>query len=111
LNYQKYILRSLDLFVEGKGLKEFSFSFVHRELNEILWVDVSTDGEDVLVVSEGGHLYTPGVGGDSYTNWRWSIWSDGEESGQFMLDTNSVAEMIRVGAELSIELPEEYLPD
>ena len=108
MNYQKYILRSLDLFVEGKGLKEFSFSFVHRELNEILWVDVSTDGEDVLVVSEGGHLYSPDVGGDSYTNWHWSIWSDGEESGQLMLDTNSVAEMIRFGADLSIELPEEF---
>lgn len=108
-DYQKYILHSLELFFEGNGLEEFSFSFVRRELNEILWIEISTDGEDVLNVSEGGYLYTPGIGGDSYTNWRWSIWNSGEESGEFMLDTNSVAELIRAGAELSVELPEEYV--
>ncbi len=111
LSFMKYVLQSLESFAEGNGVQEFSFSFVQQEQDKICYLSFSDDGESVVTVTEGGHVYTPGVGGDSFTNWMWTIWDSGEEDGRLELDMNTVAEMINSGAKLSIELPEDYSYD
>ena len=111
LEYQEYVLRSLQDYSKGGALKEFSFSFIRREAEEMLAVDISSDGDYALQVSEYGSLYTPGVGSDSFTNWSWEIWDDGVEDGYFGLDMDNVAEMIRSGAMLDINSPDEYVQE
>jgi len=111
LEYQEYVLRSLQDFSDGGTLKEFSFSFIRREAEETLVVDISSDGDYALQVSEYGSLYTPDVGSDTFTNWSWEIWTNGEEDGFFGLDIDNVAEMIRSGAMLDINGPDEYVQE
>ena len=64
-----------------------------------------------MEVAEGGSVYTPGVGSDSYTNWNWTLYENGEESDYLWLETDHVAEMINMGAKLVIEAPEDFLDD
>jgi hypothetical protein len=108
MEYMRYVLSALDDFAEGKGVKEFSFSFVQRESDEMLYITISDDGESVVSATEGGSVYTSGVGSDSFTNWMWTLWGSGHEDGQLWLDTERVTEMINLGAKLSIETPEEF---
>ncbi len=111
IKYMKYVLNALDSFANGKGVKEFSFSFIHQEADEILYLSVSDSSGSSVSVTKGGSIYTPGVGSDSFTDWAWNIWEGGEEDGRLWLDIEDTAEMINLGAKLSIELPEEYTYD
>lgn len=111
LSFMNYVLQALDSFAEGNGVEEFSFSFAHREQDELWYLSVSDDGESAVTITEGGSVYTPDVGSDSFTNWMWTIWDNGEEDGNLLLDMKTVAEMINLGARLIIEVPDEYCYD
>ncbi len=111
LNFMNYVLQSLESFAEGNGVHEFSFSFVYRWQDELRYITISDDGESVITATDGGYCSTPGVGGDSFTNWTWSIWDGGDEDGHLWLDMDVYAELINIGAKLSIEAPEEYSYD
>ena len=53
-------------------------------------------------------MYKP-VGSDSYTNWDYSIGLDGWDGDNCNYRFSTVLELVRVGAKLTIEGPDEYI--
>lgn len=107
-NYWDYVASSIEGFIKGNELKYFSFSLFLQEENEKQWLSVYTDS-DAITLSVNGYVYTPGVGGDTYSSWMFTIWSSGDMDGSLKLDIDKVSEMIRSGAKLQIESPNEYV--
>ena len=62
-----------------------------------------TLSDDELSLCDGGSVYSPEVGGDSFTNWDFTMWRDGTHIGYLGLDVDVVNELISCGAELSFE--------
>ena len=91
--------------------KEFSFGFSRRtgddEQNELEYVDFSFESE-MFEVSSGGHVYDKSVGGDTYSKWTYSIWLNGEVDESYY-NFNEIFYLVNAGAELNIELPEEFI--
>ena len=110
--YLRYVLEALESFGNGDGIKDFSFSIYHRYDEESKYIDFYAEEEtSLLQISEGGTVYTPGAGHDSYTNWDWSIWGNGTERGYVRLDEDSIYELANLGSVLSIELPEDFVTE
>lgn len=106
--YQKYILQSLNEFSEGNDLSPFSFSINHRVGEESQWIDFTTDGNSIII-TDSGYVYDPQVGGDTYTNWSFTLFNDGETDGTCWLSVDETVERINCGAELMISEPDEFI--
>lgn len=106
--YQKYVLRSLDEFAASGCLRPFAFIITHRVDQESRWIDFSTD-ELSITVSDCGHVYDPEIGGDTYTNWSFTLYSSGETDGVCWLNVDETAEMLNMGARLEIYAPDEFI--
>lgn len=86
---------------------EFDFGFALDAGNEIQYIDFNFESEMIQITS-GGSNYDNYVGSDSYTNWIYSIWLNGWDEGENDYCFTEVLELIRLGAKLSIENPEEF---
>lgn len=110
--YLRFILEALESFGNGNGIKDFSFSIYHRYDEESRYIDFYAEKEtSLLQISEGGTVYTPGAGHDSYTNWDWSIWGNGTEQGYVRLNEDSIYKLANLGSKLSISLPEDFFAE
>ena len=108
MSFMKHVIHSMEAFAAGQASPEFQFSFSLRAGNELNYFSIENYGNQIIV-NDGGHIYDPMVGGDSFTNWMWEISNDGEAFGSFYLNLNEVLEMINLGAELEIDEPEEFI--
>jgi hypothetical protein len=102
----------LEAFSNGiEPNKEFDFGFGletgNDEHHEIQYIDFHFESE-MLQVSSGGSVYDKSVGGDSYTNWDYSIWLNGWDEDNNNYRFSTVLELVLSGAKLSIESPDEY---
>ena len=104
----QYITKQLNSFAEGEDFEEFSFSLVLRDNEEMQYIEFRGDGICVSV-TDAGHSFDPAVGGDSYTNWEYTIWNNGQDEGSLELDDDKILEMLQMGAQISIEEPEIFL--
>lgn len=102
----------LEAFANGiEPDKEFDFSFAwetgNDEHHEIEYMSFHFESE-MVQVSSGGSIYDKPIGSDSYTNWDYSIWLNGWDEDNNNYRFSTVLELVRNGAELSIECPDEY---
>lgn len=102
----------LELFENGaEPENEFNFSFSLEsgddDNHEIRYVDFNFES-GLIEVSSGGSVYDEYVGSDSYTNRMYSIWLNGWDEGDYGYDFSEILGLIRAGAELRIEYPEEF---
>lgn len=51
------------------------------------------------------------MGSDSYTNWDYSIWLNGWDEDNQNYRFSTMLELVRSGAKLSIESPDEFIDD
>jgi len=63
----------------------------------------------MLQVSSGCSIYYKHVGSDSYTNWVYSIGLNGWDEDKNNYRFSTVLELVRAGAKLTIESPDEYI--
>lgn len=103
----------LEAFSNGiEPEKEFDFSFAREtgndEHHEIEYMNFHFESE-MIEVSSGGSIYNKPVGSDSYTNWAYSIGLNGWDEDGHNYWFSTVLKLVRNGAELSIENPDEYL--
>jgi hypothetical protein len=91
--------------------KEFDFGFVlengNDEHREIEYMDFHFETE-IIEISSGGSIYDKPVGSDSYTNWMYSIGLNGWDGENHNYRFSTVLELVRNGAKLSIQSPDEY---
>ena len=105
------ITDELDRFSKGEEIScGYDFDFCLRTGRNVHYV--SFHFEDVLIeVSDGGSMYDPDVGSDSYTNWMYSIWRSGYDDlpayGD-MPDFDTIVALVSEGAKLSISSPDEF---
>jgi hypothetical protein len=103
VEYKDQVIKALEDYAADEMAEDFSFSISYRSGNEIRYFSFSLSGDE-LSMSDAGHVYTPEVGGDSYTNWMFTIWKDGSRDGSaWNLDKSVVKELIDSGAELCID--------
>lgn len=89
--------------------EEFDFGFnLVTGYHENKYIDFHFESE-VIQVSSGGSVYDNDVGGDSYTNWMYSIWLNGCEDNNYNYDFSEVLELVCSGAKLTIDSPDEYI--
>lgn len=105
----------IEAFANGiESDKEFDFSFVwetgNDEHHEIEYMGFHFESE-MIQVSSGGSIYDKPVGSDSYTNWDYSIWLNGCDEDNNNYRFSMVLELVRNGAEISIENTDEYTDD
>jgi hypothetical protein len=87
--------------------KGFDFGFSLRSnTGELKYVDFHFESE-IIEVTSGGSVYDEYVGSDSYTDWMYSIGLNGWEDYSYDCDFSEILGLIRNGAELNIENPEE----
>ena len=87
---------------------EFDFGFSLRSnTDELKYVDFHFESE-MIEVTSGGSVYDEYVGSDSYTDWMYSIGLNGWEDYNYDCEFSEVLGLIRNGAELNIENPEEF---
>ena len=105
--FYQSLLEALNNFAEAKECEDFVFYFHYRTENEYSYIQFNIE-TNVITIYEGGSVYTPDVGSDSFTNWRYSICNDGFEEGSLELSIASTIRFINIGADLHIELTEEF---
>lgn len=105
----------LEAFSKGiEPEKQFDFGFVWEtgtdDHHEIEYMDFHFESEIIQVVS-GGSIYNKPVGSDSYTNWDYSIELNGWDGDNCNYWFSTLLELVRKGAKLSIESPDEFVYD
>lgn len=112
ISFIQCIKKELELFSAGKEMTQcYAFGFDLRVDEECRYVQFSFEPE-LIEVSDGGSVFDSYVGHDSYTNWMYSIWRNGnEDSDNYECDFSIIEELVLQGADLSIESPEEYALD
>lgn len=105
----------LENFAKGIEMdKEFCFGFVWRteigDNREMEYMDFHFESE-MIQVSSGGSVYDKAIGGDSYTNWDYSIWLNGWDEDNQNYRFSTMIELVRSGAKLFIESPDEFIDD
>lgn len=103
----------LDSFLGGNAKNSFSFSISIREQKCLEYIDFNFE-EDIIEISCGGSVYDPLIGGDSYTNWNYSVWSNGDEDNELSLvNLPSIYHMFSQveNAKLSIDFPDSFFLD
>lgn len=103
----------LEAFANGiEPNKEFDFGLGletgNDDHHESQYIDFHFESE-MLEVSSGGSVYDKSVGGDSYTNWDYSIWLNSWEEDNQHYRFSTILELVRSGAKLSIESPDEFM--
>jgi hypothetical protein len=80
--------------------KEFDFGFnLITGYHENKYIDFHFESK-MIQVSSGGSVYDTDVGGDSYTNWMYSIWLNGCEDNNYNCDFSTMLELVCSGADL-----------
>lgn len=103
---QKY-LEDFENGVESDEQFDFGFNLV-TGYHENKYIQFNFESR-LIQVSSGGSVYDVAVGGDSYTDWMYSIGINGYEGNNyFNCDFSAVLELVLNGAELSIDSPDEY---
>lgn len=125
-SFYSLLVKELNNFAEGRECEYLIFSFDYRveyDISEYSFTEFIICS-DAITVYDGGSIYDPAVGGDTYTNWTYNLYSNGEDSGECVyegsygvfglevfeaLDTYQFIDFINIGATLNIEeAPEEY---
>lgn len=105
-----YVLNCLNDFADVSNKKDygkFDFTLSLHCDSESKYIDFST-GEDCIYIDSGGYVYDPDVGGDSYTDWNFTIWRNGDYSDHMGLNADYMCELLSMGAELDVTEPEEF---
>ena len=100
----------LEAFAKGaEPDMEFDFGFLYNyDPHEIRYIDFHFE-LGMLQVSSGGSTYSEFVGSDSFTDWTYSIGLNGWDEGNYNCNFMTVLELVRMGAKLTIEGPDEYI--
>ena len=108
---QESVFRALEAFSKGYECNGFSFSLNLRIENELRYISFYLEDNFFIQVSEGGSVYDPYVGSDSYTSWNFTLMNNGETEGNLLLNISDAVEMIKLGAQITFEYPEELIED
>ena len=105
--FYELLLNELDNFAEGRCSEDnmILFDFNYCTEREYHYINFNMESE-LITVSEGGSIYDPSVGSDSFQLWSYSIWNDGDDDGILELDIYGAIEFINIGAKINIEQPE-----
>ena len=103
IEYKRYVEEALRRYQQGVDDDSFAFSIELRSGDELRYFSFSLSGEE-LQISDEGSVYSPEVGGDSFTNWSFSLRQNGEREGMLSLDVDIIKELIDCGAELVVEV-------
>lgn len=103
----------LEAFANGvKPEQELSFGFVLEtgsdKYQKLEYMDFHFESE-MLQVFSSGSFYDHSAGFDSYTNWIYSIGLNGRDENNGNYHFSMALEMVRAGANLTIEGPDEYV--
>jgi hypothetical protein len=100
-----YALERLPMITRGVRCE---FGLVYRsgneELNEMRYINFRIS-EDIFEICEGGSVYDPSVGGDSYSNPGWCIEANGYRNTECQLwdIEDKIKEYINLGAKITVE--------
>lgn len=108
VEFFQFLTQQLESFGESEEFEEFTFSLVLKENEDLQYLEFYGDG-NCISVTDAGYSFDSTVGGDSYTNWEYTIWSNGQDEGSLGLDDDKILEMIQLGAQISIEEPDRFL--
>ena len=109
----RVVEQELDRFSRGEEIScGYDFDFCLRTESYIHYVSFHFE-TDVIEVSDGGSVYDPAIGSDSYTSWMYSIWRNGtSDVSEFNApDFTSIVELVSEGARLSVSNPDEFFID
>ena len=114
-SFYNLLTKELDNFAGGRECEYLFFYFDYSSEDECgfseyrhMTFSIETN---LINAYDGGHVYDPAVGGDSYTVWTYNFYRNGDEEGGYvyeLLNIDSLIEFIDIGATLTIEMPEEY---
>ena len=108
--FREALRQDLDHFANGEEISEYDFTVSSRSGNELIYVEFHLE-ENMMEISKGGSVYDPELGSDSYTDWMFSIWSNGaEESEELRPYQLRIIEGLFDAADavLSIEAPDKF---
>ena len=101
---------SLASFANGKSGENFDFSIKSQVEYSIQYIDFHFE-ENFIEVIAGGMEINSEVGSDSYTDWRYSIWNDGNEDAENITE-DSFDDILYMfdsyGIQFSISTPDEF---
>lgn len=109
----RVVEQELDRFSRGEEIScGYDFDFCLRTESYIHYVSFHFEA-DGIDVSDGGSVYDPAIGSDSYTSWMYSIWRNGtSDVSEFNApDFTSIVELVSEGARLSVSNPDEFFMD
>ena len=109
----RVVEEELDRFSSGEEIScGYDFDFCLRTESYIHYVSFHFEA-DGIDVSDGGSVYDPAIGSDSYTSWMYSIWRNGtSDVSEFNApDFTSIVELVSEGARLSVSNPDEFFMD
>ena len=95
-------IHAVHSFAKGESFEYVSLSLELQNDDERRYLSFSISEEELLVV-DGGYVYNPEIGGDSFTNWDYTLRCDGTRDGTLFLDENEIMEFIDCGAILKID--------
>lgn len=100
------VLCALDDFCAEREHEYISFSLELRTEHELRYISFEI-ANDHIEVSEGGSVYDPHAGSDSYTLWTFILWDSGESEGTLSFDFSKAVEMIDLGARIDFDAPDD----
>ena len=104
------LFENLASFSNGETGEEFDFSIKLQDDYGIQYIDFHFEDNLIEVVSGGMEINTA-FGSDSYTNWRYLIWNDGNEDVE-NLEPDSFNDIMYMlnshGVQFSISTPDEF---
>ncbi len=102
IEFKEQTIQAIRSFSKEESFDCLTFSINLRNNNELCYISFSIS-EDEITVTEGGHEYDPDVGGDSYTNWAYTLWNNGMREGPLNLNQYTIKKMIDCGAYIEKE--------
>ena len=109
VGFFEFVDECIEGFIHNDYSKEFSYSYFLRTENKMKYVSIECS-EDGLFVIEGGSVYDPSVGSDSFSDTVFEILPNGIINGEFGIENFKILkDMIRMGAQIEIEIPEDYI--
>ena len=112
-NFCELLFDNLELFLNREDITQFDFSISCRDSSQIEYVDFHIE-ENMIEIYSGGMAINCDIGSDSYTNWKYTIWNDGDEEAE-NISEESFEEIENIlfsaKAQLSISTPDEYTFD
>lgn len=112
-SFCELLFNNLELFLNREDITQFDFSISCRDSSQIEYIDFHIE-KNLIEIYSGGMAINCDIGSDSYTNWKYTIWNDGDEEAE-NISEESFDEigsiLFSAKAQLSISTPDEYTFD